>query len=166
MRINGTRTRPLKTKMLAFLSVHNENNSKHLSLSSLKIEIASCLPAKWINLGIAENCNLGQASYAKEEEDSPIEKRGDLGGTVLNKMSIGGKWVFPVWLPIGWVMVAPHWLGLLLGKFLPIEVCEYRRVVVHKSSSSRAPSSPHLKNGHCIIDRVGGRDNQQCCGEP
>ena len=51
----------------------------------------------------AKNCNLGQAIYGKPQASlenrevfSFIEEKGELGGAVINKESIGGNWEFEV----------------------------------------------------------------------
>lgn len=72
-------------------------------LLNLKIKVI-CLPAKVDYYRTAKNCNSRRATYGepqpslanKGEEPSVTEEKGELGGAVINKDSIGGHWEFEV----------------------------------------------------------------------
>lgn len=61
---------------------------------------------KWVYLGMAENCNLGQACLSKNPRHILRSKREDayfteekekLGQPVVNKESTGGNWECKAW---------------------------------------------------------------------
>lgn len=74
-----------------------------LGVLTIKIKLSVILPVKMVYLGIGENCSLGPTSHGKTKGKPGeqrrgklffLEERGWLGGTFINKKSIGIDWEF------------------------------------------------------------------------
>lgn len=94
-----------------------------LIVLTLKIKLLGILPAKWVYLGTAENCNFIQESFGKTTGKSGERKRGgsfiERGGVgaVLSRKPIGGNWELA---GMGWgtCVVAARWLSVTISHWL------------------------------------------------